>query len=236
VLSGLYEEVLTNIKSPFKNLLFLSQLGFGVVLGLGTFALTIDFLFDVAEVPLLFFFMGLVIGGALLFYQLEIVIAKEVFHPITVIISLLGVLLLDYIPAGLLEPSTLLLFITGFLAGATMIVPGLSGALLFLILGQYQIAIDLVVQLIEFDLSVLPVIIGLGVSGVAGIVVMSFIMSYLFTNKRNLILNIILGLLLGSVYQITPTSVIDWTWLSALVLLPIGIYLGFMIPQLKTRT
>lgn len=236
VLSGLYEDVLSAIKSPFKNILFLSLLGLGVVLGLGTFALTIDFLFNIAEIPLLFFFMGLVIGGALLFYQLEIVIAKEVFHPMTVILAFLGVLLLDFIPSGLLEPSTPLLLTTGFLAGATMILPGLSGALLFLILGQYQIAIDLVVQLLEFDFSVLPTIIGLGVSGIAGVVVMSFLMSYLFQNKRNLILNIILGLILGSVYQITPSSVIDWTWLSALISLPLGIYIGFMVPQIKTRT
>ena len=117
-----------------------------------------------------------------------------------------------------------------------MILPGLSGALLFLILGQYQIAIDLVVQLLEFDFSVLPTIIGLGVTGIAGVVVMSFLMSYLFQNKRNLILNIILGLILGSVYQITPSSVIDWTWLSALISLPLGIYIGFMVPQIKTRT
>jgi putative membrane protein len=235
VLSGLYEDVLLAIKSPFKNVIFLALLGIGVILGLGSFALTIDFLFEIAEIPLLFFFMGLVIGGALLFYQLEIVIAKEVFRPITVIIAFLGVLLLDFIPVGLLEPSTFLLLTTGFLAGATMILPGLSGALLFLILGQYQIALDLVVQLLSFDLTVLPIIIGLGVTGIAGIIVMSIIMNYLFTQKRNVILNIILGLLLGSVYQITPTSAIDWTWLSALISLPLGIYLGFMVPQIKTR-
>jgi putative membrane protein len=235
VLSGLYEDVLSAIKSPFKNILFLSLLGLGVVLGLGSFALTIDFLFEIAEIPLLFFFMGLVIGGALLFYQLEIVIAKEVFRPITVIIAFLGVLLLDFIPAGLLEPSPFVLLTTGFLAGATMILPGLSGALLFLILGQYQIALDLVVQLLSFDLSVLPIVIGLGVAGITGIIVMSIVLSYLFKQQRNLILNIILGLLLGSVYQITPTSVIDWTWLSALISLPLGLYLGFMVPQIKTR-
>jgi putative membrane protein len=235
VLSGLYEDVLLAIKSPFKNLTFLALLGIGVILGLGSFALTIDFLFEIAEIPLLFFFMGLVIGGALLFYQLEIVIAKEVFHPIIVIMAFLAVLLLDYIPAGLLEPSTFLLLTTGFLAGATMILPGLSGALLFLILGQYQTALDLVVQLLSFDLSVLPIVIGLGVAGITGIIVMSIIMSYLFKQQRNLILNIILGLLLGSVYQITPTSVIDWTWLSALISLPLGLYLGFMVPQIKTR-
>lgn len=236
VLSGLYEEVLSAIKSPFKHVLFLALLGTGVVIGLVSFALTIDVLFEIAEIPLLFFFMGLVIGGALLFYQLEIVIAKEPFHPIIVILSFLAVLLLDYIPTGLLEPSTALLLTTGFLAGATMILPGLSGALLFLILGQYQIAIDLVVQLTSLDVTVLPSIIGLGLAGVSGVVMMSFVMSHLFTKKRNLILNIILGLLLGSVYQITPTSVIDWTWLSALISLPIGVYLGFMLPQLKTRT
>lgn len=236
VLSGLYERVLSAIKSPFRHLSFLFVLGIGVIIGLGSFALTIDFLFEIAEIPLLFFFMGLVIGGALLFYQLEIVIAKEVFRPITVILSFLAVLLLDYIPTGLLEPSTPLLLITGFLAGATMILPGLSGALLFLILGQYQIALDLVVQLASFDVSVVPTLLGLGIAGVAGIAVMSFVMSYLFVNQRNAILNIVLGLLLGSVYQITPTSVIDWTWLSALISLPLGIYLGFMLPQLKTRT
>lgn len=224
VVSGLFERVLQALKQPFKHLPLLVPLASGVIVGLIGFSFVIDQLFTVAYIPTIFFFMGIVIGGALFFYQKELPDQKD-FLIAPVLLGLMLVLSLDFIPTSD-SPSIILLLVAGFIAGGTMILPGLSGALIFLILGQYELILSYITSIFEFDLMVILTLVGLVLSVIAGIFAMAFALTKLLKTRRKLLINIILGLILGSVYQMTPEPPLDLWWFSAILTLPAGMWIG----------
>ena len=224
VVSGLFERVLQALKQPFKHLPLLVPLASGVVVGLIGFSFVIDELFAVAYIPTIFFFMGVVIGGALLFYQKELPDQKD-FLIAPVLLGLMLVLSLDFIPTSD-SPSLIFLLIAGFIAGGTMILPGLSGALIFLILGQYELILSYITSIFDFDPVVILTLVGLALSVIAGILTMAFALTNLLKTRRILLINIILGLILGSVYQLTPEPPLDLWWFSAILTLPAGMWVG----------
>jgi putative membrane protein len=224
VISGLFERVLLALKHPFKHLPLLVPLALGVITGLIGFSFVIDWLFEFAYIPTIFFFMGIVIGGSLLFYQAELPNQKD-FMVAPVLLGLMLVLGLDFLPTSD-SPSIALLYLAGFVAGGTMILPGLSGALIFLILGQYELVLGYLTNLFDFDPTILLTLAGLALSVVAGIFSMALVLTKLLATKRKLLINIILGLILGSVYQLTPTPPLDLWWFTAILTLPAGMWVG----------
>ncbi len=223
-ITGLLQELLTALKHPFKHLSLLVPLASGVITGLVLFSFVAQALFSVAYIPTIFFFMGVVIGGAILFYQNELPDQKDFKVPI-VLLGLAFVLGLDFLPAG--ESGSLgLLLVAGFLAGGTMILPGLSGAVVFILLGQYEAALTLITGVFVFDLIGIATLLLLVLSVVAGIFAMAFLISVVLKKNRNLMINIILGLILGTVYQMTPEPPLDLTWFSAIITLPLGMWVG----------
>ena len=230
-ITGLFDEVILALRSPLKHLRLLVPLALGVLLGLVGFSFAVRFLLNVAYIPTIFFFMGIVIGGALLFYQQELPDQKDFKTPI-VLLGLALVLSLDFFPTA--DNSSLVLFLlSGFFAGATMILPGLSGALIFMILGQYETALALIIQLTAFDLEALGLLLALLISGVSGIFAMAFVLRRFLEKRRKLLINVILGLILGSVYQMTPTPPLDLWWFTAILTLPAGMYVGSLFYKTK---
>jgi uncharacterized membrane protein len=55
---------------------------------------------------------------------------------------------------------------------------------------------------------------------------MALVLTKLLATKRKLMINIILGLILGSVYQMTPTPPLDLWWFTAILTLPAGMWVG----------
>lgn len=88
------------------------------------------------------------------------------------------------------------LFICGLIAAGAMIIPGISGSLLLLMLGEYY-------NIVAFisDFSIKPLIfVGLGVG--IGIILFSKIIDYLLKNYREVSLFFITGIVTMSVIQI----------------------------------
>ncbi len=113
---------------------------------------------------------------------------------------------------GLAGSGPVLLAIAGAAGAAAMILPGLSGAYLLLVLGQYEAilgAVDLLFQgLREFDRAdllqagtvLLPVLIGIAV----GATVISNAVRFALRRFRQATLGVLLGLLLGAVVGLWP--------------------------------
>ena len=105
-----------------------------------------------------------------------------------------------------------MLLIAGFSGGAAMILPGVSGAYLLLILGQYRLVVDSVAALVASarggDVAaataalpvLLPVAIGVGL----GVVGVSNLVRWLLAKHRRATLGFLLGLLFGSVIGLWP--------------------------------
>ncbi len=94
--------------------------------------------------------------------------------------------------APMAEPSMISLFFVGVAASSAMIVPGISGAAVFLIFGYYQPILEAVTQL---DFTVL---VPTGAGVVAGVLLLAHIMNFLLRQWPHLTYALLSGLILGS--------------------------------------
>lgn len=111
-----------------------------------------------------------------------------------------------------LSGNTALLFAGGVVAGAAMVLPGVSGSYLLLILGQYLLIFDAVnnaklglnnsdpQQITEALKILLPAVIG----AVIGIVVVSNVLKRLLDKAPQITLGALMGLLVGAVAGLWP--------------------------------
>ena len=105
--------------------------------------------------------------------------------------------LMDLTPAQ--TPNTLwMLFLSGAVAKCAMVLPGISGAFVLVIFGQYQYALAAVTQ--RNLLGVAVILLG----ALVGLVTFAQALSWLFRRQRDLTLAVLGGLILGSLRKLWP--------------------------------
>jgi len=210
VILGIYDRLIAAINGVFtkewrKHLAFLIPLAIGVGLAIFLFSHLMNWLLENYERPTFYFFLGLIIGILpFLFRESE---AKRTFRPQHYVILFIGIFLITLLPTGgsegtIIEERTLaiygLLFLSGIIASAAMILPGISGSFVLVVLGVYQTVIHAVRVL---DIKVI-LIVGTGIA--IGILLMSKLIHYLLTRYRIATFSFIIGLVIGSIYVIFP--------------------------------
>lgn len=211
VLLGIYDRLIVAINGIFskewkKQLGFLVPLAIGVGTAILLLSRVIEWLFAYYPGPTQFFFLGLIIGILpYLFHQAD---AKNTFQAGHYILLLIGAVIVGsmvFFQTGEgtvmenIDFSTyILLFFSGFLASAAMILPGISGSFLLLIIGVYPTIIGAISNL---KLDIIAVT-GIGI--VLGLVMMSKIIHFFLQNYRNGTFAIIIGLVIGSIFVVFP--------------------------------
>lgn len=210
VLLGIYDRLIEAINAIFtkqwkRHLRFLLPLAIGVATSILLFSKLMDWLLLYYEGPTYFFFLGLILG--ILPYLFKESKALETFKVNHYIILIIGMILLILLPkngeeGAVIETFTMgtyvYLFISGCLASAAMILPGISGSLVFLMLGVYPTVIGAV-----SDLNILLMaIIGSGIF--VGLVLMSKVIQLFFMHFRTATFAMIIGLVIGSIFVIFP--------------------------------
>ncbi|HLS06966.1 MAG TPA: DUF368 domain-containing protein [Bacillota bacterium] len=212
VLLGIYDRLINAINGIFSRrwkgqLNFLIPLVIGVGLAIFTIARIMKWLFLYYPEPTYFFFLGLIIG--IIPQLLEEANVRQTFAMKQIILLLLGALavssmifFMDIEPGSVITDRTfktyLLLFISGILASAAMILPGISGSVVFLILGVYPTVIEVIYS---FDIKAI-IVIGTGI--VIGIITMSKLIHYFLKHFRNNTFALIIGAVIGSIFVIFP--------------------------------
>jgi len=97
-----------------------------------------------------------------------------------------------------MEHSLLIIFFAGVISLCAMILPGLSGAFILLMLGQYTFMLDVLRELTHFNFDSLGYAISYGIGGIVGLLVFSRIISYFFKKYRTQTLSFVLGLMIGA--------------------------------------
>lgn len=118
------------------------------------------------------------------------------------------------------------MFISGFLGASALILPGLSGAVILLMLGAYPIVMYSISEFLSFDFSVFPVLMATGLGVLSGVLLTSRILHYLLKTYPYLMYALIIGLLVGSVFPIyngMPSSVSEWVFSTVTFLLGLSI-------------
>ncbi|MFA1822843.1 DUF368 domain-containing protein [Virgibacillus oceani] len=211
VVLGIYERLIAAINGLFsrewkKHLSFLIPLGVGMVSVILLLSRLIKWLSENYPVPTQFFFLGLIVGVLpFLFNQVDV---RKTFQLRHYLLLIAGAVVVGFM--GLFNPAGsevitemnfstyALLFFSGMLGSAAMILPGISGAFIFLVIGVYYTIIDAVNNL-QFDIIFVT---GLGIA--IGIILMSKIVHFFLQKYRTAAFALIIGFVIGATVVVFP--------------------------------
>lgn len=160
-------------------------------------------------------FIGLTLGGVPIVWRLTRQRGPSLWAPAVVAFGLMCAMALVDANAVVNQSGSnfILLFLAGLAGASAMILPGLSGAYLLLLMGQYVAILDSVDALKEAlkqgDVQAamtpaLQVVLPVGIGVVVGIVVVGNLIKWLLNRYRTQTLGLLLGLLFGSVVGLYP--------------------------------
>ena len=147
--------------------------------------------------PMSGLFFGLVAASALVTFSLVSTWSPQK------IISLLSTAILFFVLLGLRSsafenPSSWIFFLSGFIAICAWILPGVSGAFLLLIMGNYASVLNAIDNQVFGNLSMLSL------GAIVGLAVFSTFLKFLLDKYRDIVLSCLIGLMLGSFRVLWP--------------------------------
>ncbi len=265
--TGIYNDLihsLSNIKEK-KSILFLLTVGVGIIIGLVLSAFLLNKLVQIILIEILSLFFGFILAGVindipkLRLEENE----KKTKYIISFIISFVAVVGLSVVslifkysenPVSSDLPDTFLnyifLFIAGFLATFAMLIPGISGSLIFMLLGVYYPILHTISSLVDFSeyswpfiLNLLKRIVPTGLGIITSLLVMSKPIKHLYQKYNKIMLYIITGFVSGSlfaIYIVNMKEIIEsfkyyHLLISILVSIPIGYFLSSLLYKLENK-
>lgn len=236
VVMGIYDKIIYSVNNFFKdikkNILFLGSLGIGAVVGILLFTNLIDYLLKNYNEQTNFFFIGLILGTAPLLFKKATETRVSTGNWIGLIIGFIivaGLGLLEKVNPGaaflssIFKPNAIGFFVAGFIAAATMILPGISGSFMLLLIGLYEPIIEIVKN---FDIINMAIV-GVGVIG--GFLLMTKLIEKIFNKYPQTAYCIIFGLVIGSVFVIYPGFTFGLMGLISIISLIIGFVIAYAI-------
>jgi len=214
LLFGIYDELLQSIKivtgTALKLVLqkrfkeawqaipfhFLVPLFIGIASAIFGLVKVVEYLLATYPVYVWSFFFGLILSSA-------VTIGKRVdrwntTNVIALIVGALSVYFIIGLPATNAEATTLTMLITGAIAICAMILPGISGSLIMLILGQYENVINAVS---EFKIQLLA---AFAVGATIGLALFSQLLSWLLDTYHAATMAVLVGLMVGALRAVWP--------------------------------
>lgn len=236
---GIYEQMisfLANITKDFKkNVMYFLPVGIGGVLGVFLLSFVVSFLLGEAEVQILWFFVGCIVGTIPALWKQAGKQGRKLRHVFIVIVTaILSYMFLRY-GESFISGTIALNFGSWLIAGAIMalgiIVPGLSSSNFLVYLNMYKPMTDGIKNL---DLGV---IIPIGIGGILCVVAFSKLMDYIFQKAYAGLFHFIIGVVLSSTVMIIP---LDFNYLSGgtvicLILFGVGYLLAAWMSELDEK-
>jgi putative membrane protein len=227
IILGFYFELIEAVnhfrKDMKKYLRFLIPLLLGMVTGIVMFGSVINYLLTHHSLPTMGFFMGLIVGIIPLIYDKVKTPGRHL--PAKWHLTLLSVALLVAVsnikgasfasPAeavsGINAPFIVFIFVTGIIAAAALVIPGISGSFVMLLLGIYPLVTYAISNIplwltdmgnTQLLADIVKVLLPLGIGIIIGGLSMARLIEKLLINYHTVIYSVILGLLTGSVYSL----------------------------------
>ncbi|MDD2490166.1 MAG: DUF368 domain-containing protein [Bacilli bacterium] len=236
VILGIFDELMFSISNLIKKdnpqrkkqIIFLSQIIFGLLIGLISFANIIDYLFKNYPTQTIYGFIGLIL------FSIPFVIKKELPNttwfkipftkrknnlsvPFLIIGSLIIIILmllnknvndnLNIVFPTITILYLIKLFFVGNIIGSATIIPGISGAMILLILGQYHIYKGYILELLTFKLNILIPLCFIGIGIIMGIVIGAKIVTWSLNKYRKETISLIIGLIIMSSLALFPLDI-----------------------------
>lgn len=200
----------TTFRFRFRSLVLLGSIAVAAALAIVTLAGPVKLLVTEHRWVMYSLFIGLTLGGVPLVWRMARPATPSFFGGTAA--GFAAMVLMAFTGAGGAgagQPS--MLFLAGLAGASAMILPGVSGAYLLLVLGQYEVilgAIDRLKSGLAGDsasvIAAATVLAPVALGVLAGVVGISNLIRWTLNRYENTTLGVLLGLLLGSVLGIWP--------------------------------
>ena len=214
LITGIYKELIFSIKSINPGLLhtlrkkgvaaawqqmngnFLLAVVTGILISIFSLAKVVSWLLANHPMMVWSFFFGLITGSAV-----YVILRMERYNLRGLLFFLSGSFIAYYLTIA--TPATTpeqlwFIFIAGSIAFCALILPGLSGAFILIFLGKYEYMLN---ALIDLNLKVIAVF---TIGGIAGVLVFSNVIGWLFKKHPNATLALLAGFMAGSLNKLWP--------------------------------
>ena len=238
---GLYERMVTfmaNIRKDFKeNVLFFIPVGVGGVFGIFIFAVLLSRFLEIAEIPLIWFFIGCIVGTLPTLWKQAGTLGRKSIHIITLVISTIVAFaflwFIDHAVAGAFPLNIYTWVLAGALIGMSVTVPGLSSSSLLIFLQMYRPMMD---GISSFNFSI---IIPMGVGGLITVFVSSRFMSFMLRKAHSALFHAIIGFVVAStvlIIPVYPISNVEFDYISLNgVICAVAAIMGIVAVRLMCR-
>ncbi|MBR2997647.1 MAG: DUF368 domain-containing protein [Bacilli bacterium] len=213
VIFDLFEKLANSISDLFKkgsttrkqSFIFLLKIGLGAIIGIVAFAKVLGFTLTHLEAETIFWFMGLILFSVPIIIRNEL--KGEKFNVIFFLIGIAIIAVLEYfnLNGGLSstgESNNVLDFLIlaglGVIGGISMIFPGISGSMVMLVLGKYEMIRGYIDKVTTLDINIYVKLIVLGIGAVIGVIISSKILSKVLVKYRGKTISLILGFIIAS--------------------------------------
>ncbi len=215
LITGIFERIIDAIKSfngtafgllvkgkikefiQYTDLYFLLSVFVGMVVSVVTLAKLLAFLFNTYPIYIWAFFFGLILASV--YFVGKTINRWNISVIVSFIIGTALALSVTFLTPATQNDSFFYLVICGVVAICSMILPGLSGSFILILMGNYELVMIQAVN--EMNINILfPVLIG----AVAGLVVFSHILSWIYKKFKNQTIAILTGFILGSLSILWP--------------------------------
>jgi putative membrane protein len=254
VVFGIYEDLmealgnfLTDKTKRWQYVKFLTVLFAGAMVSIVSLARILSWSFENYPIPTVYFFLGLIIGSIPVVIKSHPDMRPNLNRGISFFVGLFAVIILALMQqkSGTETVSSqistigfndyLYFIFAGAVAASAMIIPGVSGSFILILLGVYWKVLGALSGLTSTLFSTgltaemvskLSILGSLFIGVVIGILIFSKIMSWALKNHPAITMYLILGLIIGSIYQIFPGFEMSMDGLLAIFTLIIGIIIS----------
>ncbi|MGI6309713.1 MAG: DUF368 domain-containing protein [Bacilli bacterium] len=225
VFLGLFNKTIECIANIFKrgplsnkvtDILFLLQMGIGILIGLVSFAKVISYLLNYYPVQTMYWFIGLIVFSIPNVFRRELQgIKLSNIHFVMGMVIIVCLMFLnptktelvikDFPPITILYLSQLILL--GMITAMITIIPGVSGSLFLLIIGKYYLIQSYVASSTTLQVDILVPIFFFGFGALIGLGIGARIINYFLINYQKATISFILGLVIMSAVVLIPINV-----------------------------
>ena len=201
-ISDLFKKETTTRKESF---IFLLKIFIGAAIGIVAFAKVLGFTLSHIEAETIFWFMGLILFSVPIIIRNEL--KGEKFNILFFLIGALIIGVLEYfnLHGGLANTgddgsiiSYIILAGLGAIGGISMIFPGISGSMVMLVLGKYEMIRSYIDKLTSLDINIYIKVAVFGIGAILGVIISSKVLSKVINKYRGKTVSLILGFIIVS--------------------------------------
>jgi len=251
IIMGIYQDIVRIAANPFKqlkqNIIFCIPLGIGGAISAVLFIIVFKALFESYEKATYLLFVGLIIGNIpIIFAEIK---KREFrwYYSIGIVCTFAAALALGLFAQGIsqtgdtsvITAGMLIMILSGFAGGVTALIPGMSVSMVLILFGVYRELIVMADGLLRLDFTYLIPFGVFCLSALAGLVLASNGIKFVFErfpgSANSMVLGFMSGSLIGIFIQSLRLQDASFTWLLGGIMLATGLGISMLFVVMGSK-